>query len=157
MLVGMSDPILIVLTTTGMVLLFVVIMVFSLKRLFRQGAEKAEQKLMTKLGHPTVVLRDEMANCFGVQSLGAMQLRGNGVLLLTREVLAFQPWFRNVEPIVIERARITVKTTRGHLGKRIGRDLLLVEFTDDQHEGQGDSVAWYVRSLPPWLAALRSS
>jgi hypothetical protein len=135
---------------SGCVALFVVVMVFSLKRLFRQGAEKAERQLMALLGQPEVLLRDEMANCFGVTSRGVTQLRGNGVLLLTRDVLAFQPWFRDA-PIVIERSRITAaKSARSQLGKTIGRDLLMVEFTEDRP----DSVAWYVRALPPWLKTL---
>ncbi|MFV8752740.1 hypothetical protein ACNOYE_19500 [Nannocystaceae bacterium ST9] len=120
---------------------------WSLLRLFRKGAREAEQRLLDKLGRPDVLLRDAAANGLGLRSLGPVQLRGNGVLLLTRDVLAFQPWFRS-EPIVIERATITsAATKRSHLGKSIGRDLLAVEFA-------GDEYAWYVRALPPWLDAL---
>lgn len=148
-----SDLLLIILAVSGCVALFLVIMVFSLRSLFRRGAQVAEQRLRDTLGQPAVLLRDESANFFGLTSRGATQLRGNGVLLLTHEVLAFQPWFRE-QAIVIPRASITVvKTTRSHLGKTIGRDLLTVEFADGPH----DEVAWYVRTLPPWLTALRPS
>jgi hypothetical protein len=143
----------IVLTVVGCVLLSVVITGFGVRQILRKGAREAEQRLMAKLGQPSVLLRDESANCFGLTSLGVTQLRGNGVLVLTHEYLAFQPWFRG-QAMVIPRATITAATTtRAHLGKTIGRELLLVEFS----EGQGDSVAWYVRSLQPWLAALRSA
>jgi hypothetical protein len=154
----MSESVLpIILTVGGMVLLFVVLTAVMLRMLFRLGAQGADQKLMAKLGNPEVLLRDDMANCFGVKSIGVVQLRGNGVLVLTRDVLAFQPWFR-AEAIVIERARITAaKTSRSHLGKAIGRDLLAVEFTDPKQGDARDEVAWYVRTLPPWLAALRAS
>ena len=139
-----------VMVVVGCVLLFVVITGFGVRQLLRKGIREAEARLMAKLGQPSVLLRDEMANFFGLTSRGATQLRGNGVLLLTNDVLAFQPLFRE-DPILIPRKTISAtKTVRSHLGKTIAHDLLFVEFADD-------SVAWYVRSPQPWLAALRPS
>ncbi len=136
-----GSPPLIFLAAIGFGLVVLVVSVVSLLRLFSKLARDTEQRLMATLGQPKVVLRDTAANCFGLRSRGAVQARGNGVLLLTPDVLAFQLWVRG-EPIVIERATIsTVSTTRGRL---------VVEF-----DGQADQITWYVRKLPPWLAALR--
>jgi hypothetical protein len=127
---------------------FVGLTVFGVKRLLAKGIREAEQRLRERLGGEPFVLRDDMANSLGLRSRGPVQLRGNGVLVLTRQHLAFAPLFRN-DPLVIELARIRrVDTTRSHLGKSIARDLLSVEFDDDQ-------IVWFVRDLPAWLAALR--
>jgi hypothetical protein len=142
---GPALPITLVITA---LVVFAGLTFFGIKQLIAKGIRDAEQRLRERLVGEAILLRDDMANGFGLRSRGPVQLRGNGVLVLTRQHLAFAPLFRD-DPIIIELARIrSVDTTRSHLGKSIARDLLSVEFDDDQ-------IVWYVRDLPAWIAALR--
>jgi hypothetical protein len=105
-----------------------------------------------RLGESEIVAIDETANCFGLETKGVFQLRGNGCLAATNDELLFIMWLPRKE-ISIPRAWITaVERAKSHLGKRIFRPLLRVRFTDEL--GRSDSVAWLVRDLPAWEAAL---
>ena len=121
-----------------------------LRRWFRRTAEEVR----SRLGEGEILAIDESALCFGIESKGAFQLRGNGCLAATNDEVLFIMWLPHRE-ISIPRAWITaVERAQSHLGKRIFRTLLRIGFTDEQ--GRADSVAWYVRDLPAWEAALAS-
>ena len=95
---------------------------------------------------------DESANCFGVESAGVWQVRGNGCLAATDDEILFIMWLPRRE-LRISREWITaVERTRSHLGKTIGRELLRVRFTN--RSGDPDAVAWHVKDLPAWEATL---
>lgn len=113
-----------------------------------------EAEVRSTLGEGRIVAIDNRANCFGLESAGAMQIRGNGCLAATHDELLFIMWIpRRV--IRIRRERITaIERAKSHLGKTIFRPLLHVRFSDDQ--GKPDSVAWYVRNLLGWEATLSS-
>jgi hypothetical protein len=121
---------------------------------FVRGAlRQAQQRLDAALAGQPVLLRDNMANFFGLASLGPVQLRGNGSLALTRDAIAFQPALRNKPPLLIPRSSIQkVESARSHLGKTVGRPLLTVHFTTAT--GETDVVAWLVRDLGSWQAQL---
>jgi hypothetical protein len=114
---------------------------------------RAEQQLDAALAGQPVLLRDSMANFFGLASLGPVQLRGNGSLALTRETLGFMRALSKQPPLLIPRSAIQkVETTRSHLGKRVGRPLLTVHFVNAA--GEVDVVAWLVRDHDRWVAQL---
>jgi hypothetical protein len=94
---------------------------------------------------------DQRANCFGLQSLGKTQARGNGFLALFEDELVFLQWIpkRDVR-IRLDRV-IAVDETSGFLGKTIGRPLLRVVWRDPERR---DSAAWWVADLAGWRAAL---
>ena len=122
-----------------------------LRKLKRETAALVRRELE---GQKTVLI-DEMANCFGLESVGMMQVRGNGCLAATDEKILFVMW-KPRKKLTIERARITgVEETKWHLGKSKGRTMLKVLFENDQ--GKQDSVAWLVADLKSWLSELRSS
>ena len=99
-----------------------------------------------------VLLLDESANCFGVESGGKWQIRGNGCLGATTDEILFVMWFPRRD-IHVPRARVTgIERAKGHLGKTVFRPLLQVRFTNE--EGQADSVAWLVSDLPEWERVL---
>lgn len=109
-------------------------------------------EVAARLGAEGIVIADESANFFGVESRGAAQLRGNGHLAASPDRILFVMWLPRRE-LTIPRDRITaVERTRSHLGKSVGRELLRVRFTND--EGRPDSVAWLVRDLAAWESAL---
>ena len=105
-----------------------------------------------RLGETEVIAFDESALSFGVESKGVWQIRGNGCLGASNDQILFIMWLPRRE-LMIRRERVTaVERAKSHLGKRIGRELLRVRFTNDS--GQPDSIAWYVRDLATWEAAL---
>jgi hypothetical protein len=119
---------------------------------FQKKRKAVAALVRAELGESEIVAIDESANCFGLDSKGVTQIRGNGCLAVTKDELLFVMWIPRRE-IRIPRAWITsVETTKWHLGKTMGKPLLLVRFTDDQ--ARADSVAWYVKDLPAWEAAL---
>jgi hypothetical protein len=95
-----------------------------------------------RLVHPDATMVDAGANCFGLESRGVTQNRGNGVLLLTPTELLFYPLASSTFVRIDRAAIVQVDLTRGHLGKQVGRDLLRVAFMDPS--GAADTVAWYV-------------
>ncbi|HEX6752717.1 MAG TPA: hypothetical protein VF093_03930 [Solirubrobacterales bacterium] len=98
------------------------------------------------------LLREDDANSFGVESAGVWQVRGNGNLALTKHELLFAQWVPNRLLRIPRDSIVKVTTTRSHLGKTIGRDLLKVFWTTDL--GDQDSIALWVRDLDGWLEAL---
>ena len=99
-----------------------------------------------------VVVEDRAANCFGLESAGAGQIRGNGYLAATADEIVFVMWVpRRVvhirRPLLVE-----ADTTRSHLGKSASRDLLRLRWIND--EGDEETAAFAVRNLPAWLAEL---
>lgn len=111
---------------------------------------RAAEARIVELG-PT--LRHETATSLGLTSKGVGQVRGTGTLALTSEELGFAQW-KPPHLVRIPLGTITrVGTTRSHLGKTIGRDLLLVEWTEGRVD---DSIALAVADLGSWLRALPS-
>lgn len=121
--------------------------VLFLKRLRRSAAAEVRAKL-----GDAIVAIDEQANCFGVESAGVTQIRGNGCLAATADEVLFVRWLPRKE-IRIPRDRIIgVERTSSQLGKTVGQPLLRVRFTDGQ--GRPDSVAWWVGDLSAWERTL---
>jgi hypothetical protein len=122
------------------------------KILLRKRRRGIAAEVHARLGGEGIVVADESANFFGVQSRGKAQIRGNGHLAATSHQILFIMWLPRRE-LTIARDRVSaVERTRSHLGKTIGRELLRVRFTNDA--GRPDSVAWFVRDLAAWESAL---
>lgn len=119
--------------------------------LVRRLRDRAFHEVLNDIGRENVVLIDSAANCFGVGSRGARQIRGNGCLCLTRNAVVFQRWLPK-ERIEIPRAHIRdVDDPRSHLGKSKGARLLRFHF--EAANGQPDTIAFAVEDLSMWLAA----
>lgn len=101
---------------------------------------------------PTII--DEAALFFGLESKGPVQLRGNGCLVLVDDELVFLQWVTDRVVRVRLADVIAVDTARGHLGKRIARDLLRVRWRVD---GGEESAAWFVHDLAAWLGPLHGA
>ena len=92
-----------------------------------------------------VLCRDDTANFFGIKSLGYKQFRGNGLLLLTKDNLYFNRFFPEKEIIIPITSIVSVDTPKSFLGKTIFRELLQVNFINEN--GKQDSAAWYVKDF----------
>lgn len=119
----------------------------------RSVLHRARERLDAELAGQPILLRDDMANFFGLASQGAVQMRGNGSLALTRDTLTFVLALSKRPPLSIPRSAIQkVESTRSHLGRSVFRPLLTVHFVTPT--GETDVVAWLVRDLDRWLAQL---
>ena len=142
----------VVLLVFGIVLLVVVIL--SVARALVRGVAARAQALINKQYPPgSTELSDDMANFFGLESKGALQVRGNGGLVLTRDELCFLPLVGDTPLRIPLRTIRAVSEVRSHLGKTVGRPLLRVEYDG---EGGPDAVAWFVKDVSAWQAKLAS-
>ncbi|MEX2619395.1 MAG: hypothetical protein WD250_04170 [Egibacteraceae bacterium] len=98
------------------------------------------------------VRRREDVLSFGQTSKGVTQVRGNGTLVLTDDRLVFLMWMPRRELVIPLAAVEAVDTTRSHLGKTMGRDLLRVCWRDPR--GGEDAIAWLLDDLGGWHTAL---
>ena len=112
-----------------------------------RGVRKAARELIDQRFPNGGYLRaTDMANNFGVTSKGVAQLRGNGALVLTAEALHFVAIAS--DDLAIPRSSIRSTSLVGsHLGKSVGRKLLMVEY-------EGDSVAFFVEDPEAWREAI---
>jgi hypothetical protein len=111
------------------------------------------KEIIAKFQENEIIKVSESANYFGLESKGVKQIRGNGVLILTKEKLFFEMW---VKPKTIVEIPINsiqkIESVKSHLRKRRFQKLLKVIFTNERRNL--DSVAWLVRDLDDWMQFL---
>jgi hypothetical protein len=109
-------------------------------------------QILSKFNSDEIILKDLAANFFGLQSLGVKQVRGNGVLILTKEYLYFEYWIPKRQ-VTIDLDRIeSITKANSHLAKTKGRELLKIFY--NQKNGTKDSAAWLVKNLDAWMKYL---
>jgi hypothetical protein len=96
--------------------------------------------------------RSEHVRGLGLESRGPRQVRGNGLLALTDDELVFRLLVPDRETRIPLAAVTSVGSERTWLGKWVGRRLLRVRWRTP--EGADDAMAWEVRDLAGWIAAL---
>ena len=137
----------------GGVLLLVLLLVFVPMVVKRTLGPRLDKRIAAVYRPDAILLKDPMALSFGLTSRGVTQGRGNGALVLTPTTLHWFQFVPRRSDVVIPRDAIAeVAAARGHLGKMIGRDILLAKF---EYNGKPDSMAWHVHDLEAWLAKLR--
>jgi len=110
-----------------------------LKRVSQRQQEIARHQ------YPDSRFVDSGALFFGQQSRGAMQMRGNGTLILTPTELVFHQWMPGREFRIPLKSIQSIENPTSFLGKWQGVPLLRVNFLDEN--GQTDAMAWRVRDL----------
>jgi hypothetical protein len=114
-----------------------------------------EARLLERYPGGEVLLADPVANCLGLESLGRLQVRGNGVLTLTPSELWFRRYAGTFELSIPLRDARVVELAPSHLGKRIlGRQLLRVRFS---RAGTEDTIAWLVPEPRQWLVRIEAA
>ena len=115
----------------------------------RQVRAEGQKMLSEKFPGGAPTLSSPSVNCFGIQSRGRWQVRGNGALAISPAGL----WFRGVMnglslDLPLEQLR-GVELVDSHLSKRVfGRKLLKIHFQGEQ--GAEDSVAFLVDNPGRW-------
>ncbi|MHA1987138.1 MAG: hypothetical protein ACW98D_10900 [Promethearchaeota archaeon] len=115
-----------------------------LKRLFKKRIKEIHEKLETE----KILIFDDMANFFGLESLGMWKVRGNGVLILTEENLLFGMWKPKKELTIPVKSIMKITNPKSHLHKSVFKPLLKVIFKNEK--GNNDSAAWFVQDLKKW-------
>jgi hypothetical protein len=98
-----------------------------------------------------VIRQTFAANSFGLESLGARQIRGNGALILTREELVFIMAFPRRETSIPLDTIASVSLPRSHLGKTALRPLLHVAFRGPSGD---DALGLAVKDPEGWKQAI---
>lgn len=129
------------------ILAFVALLLFLARFPVARRARRQKAELEAELGDSAQ--RRENAQGLGLES------RGNGWLVLTGDELRFRQWVPSRETRIPLAAITEVDTPRWWLGKSVGSRLLVVRWRTP--EGGEDAMAWNVRDLDGWLAALRDS
>jgi hypothetical protein len=121
------------------------------KRLFKKRIEE----IIAKFQGNEILKLSESANYFGLESKGVRQIRGNGVLILTKKKLYFEMWAKPKTIVEIPINSIQkIERAKSHLRKNIIQKLLKVYFVNEK--GNLDSVAWMVRDLEEWIQFLEN-
>jgi hypothetical protein len=136
----------------GLSLFFVVIfgaVFFVLGKVARTKEAGARER------YPTARRVDRGASFFGQESRGAMQMRGNGTLILTDSELIFEMWVPDREFRIPLRSIQSLENPRWFLGKSRFARLLKVAYTDAQ--GSTDAMAWQVADLAGWMRQINEA
>lgn len=123
-----------------------------LATLFIRNIKKRIRETEKEFSRASIFIIEKSVNFFGQESLGLKQIRGNGVLLLTKEELYFRMWVPQRELKIPLHSIIEVKTTKKHLGKTKLKPLLKVVFKNKK--GRRDSCAWLVSDITKWTNAI---
>ena len=100
-----------------------------------------------------ILLEEDWANFFGRESVGVLQVRGNGALVLTATDLHFFMLVPKTE-ICIPLSSIREMTiTKQHLYKVTPFDLLKVVYIE---KDRFDSIAWYLPQPAMWKQRIES-
>jgi len=134
------------------VLLFAVIL-FAVRQFVHGLREKGRAALAARYPAAEVVRSELMALSFGLQSKGVTQMRGTGVLALTRDELWFSMYVGGFALAIPLQSIAAVTLVRSHLGKTQGTQILHVRFTVD---GVEDAIAWRVLSPAAWVESLET-
>ena len=120
----------------------------------RKIFNKRIKEIMLKYSKRGLRIEQE-ANFFGIESHGIMQIRGNGILLLTDTDLVFG-LFRPARDFVIPLTKIgKIDLADSHLTKTVFQPLLKVYFTNE--EGDMDNMALWVVNPEEWKDLLEKS
>jgi hypothetical protein len=130
----------------GLTLLFLIVF-GGLLMILRSVARRKEADAWRRF--PQAYRIDRAAGFFGQQSRGAMQIRGNGTLILTDSELIFEMWLPSREFRIPLASIESLENPMSFLGKSRFTPLLKIVFIDER--GNKDSMAWQVRDLSGWM------
>ncbi|MCY3410753.1 MAG: hypothetical protein INQ03_03860 [Candidatus Heimdallarchaeota archaeon] len=89
------------------------------------------------------------ANFYGLQS--KKSVRGNGILILMKDELYFGMWWPKRSYSIPISNILTVSKTRVFRGKTMFRDLLKIEFRNDEDP---DTIVFLVKDIDLWITKL---
>ncbi|TDO93936.1 hypothetical protein DFR79_10588 [Halanaerobium saccharolyticum] len=131
------------------------VLYFIISRTISAVKRKRAEELFANYHKDRIIYFSKEVNFFGQKSEGRTQLRGNGSLLLTPDELHFLKWVPK-KNIVIPLDNIEkVERVNSFLGKSKNRELLKVEFSNQQ--GEKDSAAWLLDNMHAWEQVIKDN
>lgn len=113
-----------------------------------------QRKVDERFGGQEILKSERWANCFGKQSLGVGQIRGNGALALTKDELYFMMAMPQQEYAVSLKSISEVSLVKSFLGKTIFKPLLCIEWDSGATR---DSIAFAVKNPEVWKEAIEKN
>ncbi len=92
-----------------------------------------------------ILFSDYSANFFGQKSNGISQVRGNGILLVTKHEIYFSLLMPRKEICIPVKQIVAITSEASFLGKSKFKPLLVIQFKD--RAGNIDSAAWLIHDL----------
>lgn len=123
----------------------------ALRRLEVRRAEEARARFRER----GIVRLASRVSFFGVSSRGVGQMRGSGVLLATRDAVAFELWVPRRLVEIPARDILRVEQVKSHLGRTVGRPLLKITWRRRDIDGM-DSAAWLVEDPTGWARSIEA-
>ncbi len=114
---------------------------------------KMESKALKKFNRKDIIKASPIANYFGRKSRGGLQIRGNGVLVLTKKGLSFTMAFPEKEYYIPIETITGVSLPKSFNGRTIFMPLLQVDFIEN---GRDESIAWAVKEPKKWKKAIET-
>ena len=134
--------------------ILIVLLITGLRSLFRRMRRDLEKEMRRRFSDHDLLACDPWVNFVGLKSRGVAQIRGNGILALTRYTL----WFLMAVPrkeIRINLNEITgVSLTRSHCGKARLARMLKVEIRTLKGT---DAGAWLVKQPEQWVELIEQA
>ncbi len=121
----------------------------------RRWFHKKDKEILKNFEGKEIIMRSSFANFFGQESKGVKQVRGNGLIVLTKDELYFEMYAPKRQFNVPLKSISKIETVKWHLKKTKSRPLLKVIYKNEL--GENDSLAWLVRDLDSWLNVLNQT
>jgi len=121
--------------------------------IFRSTQKKLKNHILNKFNKDEVIGATTRANFFGFKSLGSMQIRGNGAIVLTNEFLYFiraTPFQEHIVPI---KKIKQISLPKSFNGKSVFKQLLCIHY---QNDGQEEAIAWAVKNPERWKVTIEN-
>lgn len=114
--------------------------------------KKRKKEVLSKFNEEEILEISFQPNFYGLASKKSRQIRGNGILILTKEKLFFAMYYPSKEVNIPLKSIMEIKTPKSFLGKTRFRKILEVVFIND--EGKTDSAVWELRNLDNWISRI---
>jgi hypothetical protein len=125
----------------------VICLLIVLKTVSSTVNKKMEIAILNKFDKAEIICATPRASFFGVKSKGAMQVRGKGALVLTKNELYFLRAVPEKEYKIPIQKITDVSLPKSFNGKTVFYPLLCVSFVGDTEK---DSMAWAIKDPQPW-------
>jgi len=134
--------------------ILIVVGLLALLMFLRKIRKKYREEIAERLKDKDIICHDNSAAYFGRESLKYKQMKGNGILILTKDELFFRRLLPKMELSIPLKYVQDVEMPSSFLGKSIFKSLLKIVYQTDT--GEADSVAWYVKDLENFKKGIES-
>ena len=117
--------------------------------------KKRKKEIIAKFQDEDILEISLFSNFYGIASKKFKQIRGNGVLILTKEKNFYGMFIPRKEIHINLSSIIEVNSPKWFLGKTRFRPLLRIDFINE--EGKTDSAGWEVRNLDRWVSKIKQT